>query len=94
MQVCARQEEGDGKRGEDHEGREAPPAAALVALFHPCSMIQAHAVAGLASKCATPAQMVEHLSCACQVPGWKVGESVYINKRWVPPAQPVGAWGE
>jgi hypothetical protein len=29
-----------------------------------------------------------------QVPGWKVGESVYINKRWVPPAQPVGAWGE
>ena len=38
--------------------------------------------------------MAHGKSFASQVPGWKVGESVYINKRWVPPAQPVGAWGE
>ncbi|CAL5229334.1 g12640 [Coccomyxa viridis] len=28
------------------------------------------------------------------VPNWKVGEPVYLTKRWIPPAQPVGAWGE
>ncbi|BDA50653.1 NADH dehydrogenase [ubiquinone] 1 alpha subcomplex subunit [Coccomyxa sp. Obi] len=28
------------------------------------------------------------------VPGWKAGQNVYLTGRWVPPAQPVGAWGE
>ncbi|KAK9824121.1 hypothetical protein WJX72_007907 [[Myrmecia] bisecta] len=28
------------------------------------------------------------------VPGWKVGESVYHGKRWMPPAKPVGVWND
>ena len=29
-----------------------------------------------------------------QVPGWKAGESVYSGGRFMPPAKPVGIWGE
>lgn len=28
-----------------------------------------------------------------QVKGWKVGESVYSNGRWMPPTKKIGIWG-